>query len=268
MLWEELSSETLKEAADRCQRVCLLPIGVVERHGDHLPLGTDMYIGRAVAERAAGLEPAVVFPYYFMGQIMEGAHYPGTVAYQGELVFKLLEETCQEIGRNGFDKILLVSSHGGNKAFLDFFAQSMLGKGKDYVVYVASVLSLKKEQVTSLKEQFGDIELTPGKHAGFKETALMLAIAPQLVHMDRQDETQGASQDRDHKLQEEDVSSGFSWYARYPYHYAGSHLGATEQIGRAVLEMNAENLARAVRAVKEDNITSGLAKEFYAYAKR
>lgn len=268
MLWEELTSEKLKEAADRCGKVCLLPIGVVERHGDHLPLGTDMYIGRAVAERAAGLEPAVVFPYYFMGQIMEGAHYPGTVAYQGELIFKLLEETCQEIGRNGFEKILLVSSHGGNKAFLDFFAQSMLGKAKDYVVYVTSVLSLKEEQVTSLKERFGDMELTAGKHAGFKETALMLAIAPQLVHMDRQDAEQGVSLDRDRQLQKEDVSSGFGWYSRYPYHYAGCHLGAAEEIGRAILEMNAENLARAVRTVKEDNITSGLAKEFYAYAKR
>lgn len=268
MLWEELSSESLKIATEQCGRVCILPVGVIERHGDHLPLGTDMYIGRTVAQKAAECETAVVFPYYFMGQIMEGAHYAGTIAYQGEMIFKLLEETCEEISRNGFDKILIVSSHGGNLAFFDFFSQSMLGKARKYVVYVTSVLSLKEAQIAQLKDRFGDIELTPGKHAGLKETALMLAIAPNLVHMERQDKKQGISQDQDSHLTEEDISSGFSWYSRYPYHYAGNHLGATAEIGREILDMNVRNLTQAIKSVKEDRIIPKLAEKFYVNAKR
>ena len=80
MRWEELSGDQFASAIEECQGVCLLPLSVIERHGHHLPLGTDMYIGGEVCRRAALLEPAIVFPDYIFTQIPEARHVVGTIA--------------------------------------------------------------------------------------------------------------------------------------------------------------------------------------------
>lgn len=268
MLWEALSSKQLQQAAADCQGVCILPLGVIEKHGDHLPLGTDMYIGRAVAERAAEVEKAVVFPYYFLGQIMEGAHYPGTIACQGNTILQMLEVLCDEIYRNGFQKILIVSSHGGNTSFLNFFVLSLLGMNKPYMVYATSVLAFREGQTEALLQQFGEIDMEQGRHAGLKETALMLTIAPELVDIEAQDPAYSASLKRNQKLKQNDVITGFDWYSQYPYHYAGNHLGATPELGQEILALNVMNLAEAIKAVKEDKVMTELAKEFLKKSQR
>src|SRR5205823_1738545 len=62
MEWAELTGDEFAGAVEQCGGVCLVPLSVIERHGHHLPLGTDMYIGRELCRRAAALEPALVFP--------------------------------------------------------------------------------------------------------------------------------------------------------------------------------------------------------------
>ena len=78
VLWEELSAKEFETCVARSEGLCLLPIGVLEKHGDHLPLGTDMYIVTALAKKAAEQSYTVVFPYYFLGQIAEARHVKGT----------------------------------------------------------------------------------------------------------------------------------------------------------------------------------------------
>ena len=60
MRWEELSSDRFAEAVKECEGVCLVALSVIERHGHHLPLGTDMYEGRGLLSRVAELEPVIV----------------------------------------------------------------------------------------------------------------------------------------------------------------------------------------------------------------
>jgi len=62
MRWDELTSDLFPEAVQQAEGVCLLPLSCIERHAHHLPLATDMFIGREVCNRAARLEPAIVFP--------------------------------------------------------------------------------------------------------------------------------------------------------------------------------------------------------------
>lgn len=69
MYWEELTADDFAEAV-KSTGVCVIPMGVVEKHGNHLPLGTDMIIGRTIAEMAARLEPFVIFPYYYLDRSM------------------------------------------------------------------------------------------------------------------------------------------------------------------------------------------------------
>ncbi len=134
--WEELTASDFREGIRRSQGTCLLPFGILEKHGPHLPLGTDLLDVRYAALHAADQEYAVVFPEYYFGQIFEAKHEPGTVAYSTQLQLALLQETTDEMARNGCKKVLIVNGHGGNEHLLPFFAQSQLEKPRDYMVYV------------------------------------------------------------------------------------------------------------------------------------
>src|SRR5882672_1567728 len=91
--WEELTAADFRQAIQQSKGTCLLPFGILEKHGPHLPLGTDLLNVRYASLHAAAQEYAVVFPEYYFGQIFEAKHEPGTVAYSMELQLKLLQET-------------------------------------------------------------------------------------------------------------------------------------------------------------------------------
>src|ERR1700688_2107821 len=164
--WEELTAAEFRSAIDQSKGTCLLPFGILEKHGPHLPLGTDLLKVRYEALHAAEQEYAVVFPEYYFGQIFEARHEPGTIAYSTHLQLELLQETTDEMARNGCKKIIIVNGHGGNENLLPFFALSQLEKPHDYVVYVMGIV--------------GAPEGGPAKktsidmHAGESETSKML----------------------------------------------------------------------------------------------
>src|SRR6185312_147277 len=79
--WEELTAPDFVQAIHQSQGVCVLPFGIIEKHGPHLPLGTDLLDVRFAALHAAEQEYVVVFPEYYFGQIAEAKHEPGTMAY-------------------------------------------------------------------------------------------------------------------------------------------------------------------------------------------
>ena len=95
--YEELTSPEFMEAVIESDSTCLIPIGVMEKHGPHLPLGTDLIDVREIALRAAKEEYTIVFPEYYFSQIFEAKHQPGTIAYSTQLIFNILQETCQEL---------------------------------------------------------------------------------------------------------------------------------------------------------------------------
>jgi creatinine amidohydrolase/Fe(II)-dependent formamide hydrolase-like protein len=64
-------------------------MGVIEKHADHLPLGTDALDAMAIAERAVKIEPAVIFPFYYFSQIQENKNFPGTIALRHRVLARL-----------------------------------------------------------------------------------------------------------------------------------------------------------------------------------
>src|SRR5450432_4914762 len=106
--WEELTAADFRQAIEQSRGTCLLPFGILEKHGPQLPLGTDLLNVRYASLHAAEKEYAVVFPEYYFGQIFEAKHEPGTVAYSARLQFELLQETTDEMARNGCKKIVIV----------------------------------------------------------------------------------------------------------------------------------------------------------------
>src|SRR6201986_2939035 len=107
--WEELTASDFREGIHRSQGTCLLPFGILEKHGPHLPLGTDLLDVRYSALHAAEKESLVVFPDYYFGQLFEARQEPGTIAYSRELQLALLQETTAEMARNGCKKRLIVN---------------------------------------------------------------------------------------------------------------------------------------------------------------
>ena len=135
--WEELTASGLfVQAIHESKGVCVLPFGILEKHGPHLPIGTDLLDVRYAVLNAVQQEYAVVFPEYYFGQIFEAQQEPGTIAYSLATQLTLLQETVKEMARNGCKKITIVNGHGGNNSLLPLFAQSQLATPRDYVVYV------------------------------------------------------------------------------------------------------------------------------------
>ncbi len=130
------------QAITTSQGVCVLPFGIVEKHGPHLPLGTDLINVRYASLHGAEQEYAIVFPEYYFGQIFEAKQEPGTIAYSAKLQLDLLQETTGEMARNGCKKIVIANGHGGNSSLLPYFSQSQLASPRDYVVYVYGLPSI------------------------------------------------------------------------------------------------------------------------------
>jgi len=264
MLWENLTVLQFKQAVQDTG-VCIIPLGVLEKHGNHLPLGTDMFTARAVCQAAAEKESAVVFPYYFMGQISEARHYPGTVAVSHKSMMENLLEMCDEIARNGFKKILVMSGHGGNNSFLPFFTQQFTSIDRDYCVYTGFIGNYSHQQRKQIQEKAQKEDL--GQHAGILETSMIMHLQPNLVQMQDQDPAQGASQKRLDNITSRNLTTGFNWYANYPAHFAGDPTGASAEIGNMVFDMAVSNVAAQIKAIKEDDVSPQLSKEFIEYGR-
>jgi creatinine amidohydrolase len=259
MRWEELTGDRFAEAVKEVEGVCLIALSVVERHGHHLPLGTDTFIGREVLTRAAALEPAIVFPDYIFTQIPEVRHRAGTISIDGDLMIKLLDNVCREVARNGLKKVVLVNSHGGNFGLLALFNMLPLYSPRDYVIYVVQPFG---PQVAAVEVPW---ERSIDGHAGPGETSLILKIRPDLVHMETiPDENEGKALGRIKALRDAGVQTGVWWYADYPTHYQGDAHPATADAGDRMFEAMAQTVANAVRAIKADTEAKRLQDEFYA----
>lgn len=251
--WEELTAADFARAIKQSQNTCVLPFGIIEKHGPHLPLGTDLINARYAALHGSEQEYAVVFPEYYFGQIFEAKQEPGTVAYSPQLQLELLQETTDEMARNGCKKILIVNGHGGNNSLLPYFAQTQLAKPHDYVVYVY----LSPQFPPNRPQLHSKVNM----HAGESETSDTLVSRPDLVHLDRAGEESG--EDRNRLDLPTGVYTGIWWYAKFPDHYAGNGAVATKELGEYDMKVWSDDVANALRAIKSDQNSLRLQNEFY-----
>lgn len=261
--WDELTASDWPKALDSSAKTCILPIGILEKHGPHAPIGSDLIHVREWAARATKKEYAVVFPDYFYGQIYEARHQPGTFALPSTLVLQLLEATCEEIARNGFTKIVIINGHGGNPDLLRFFIQTQLEKRHSYAVYFFEPTpdSALNAQVKKLRKS----DASGDMHAGEKETSTLLYLRPDLVKMDSAKNESGANQKR---LSIPDAYTAIWWYASFPNHYAGEGAKATKELGKVITDFTVDALAKTLKAIKADTKTLQLQNEFYDRVKK
>lgn len=282
MKWEYLREEEFDDAIARSGGLCVIPLGCLEKHGQHLPVGTDSLKAMKLAEQAAELEDVVIFPGgMWLGDVAgyktvtdpKAARLRGGIGINPQTLFTVLEELCDEIARNGFRKILLLNSHGGNVSLLAQFVRNQCYKKRDYITMTMSatqpkivlpqnmypIVCERREEFPYLTDE--DMEAlrrfaetgTGGGHADWREVALIYAYYPELVAADRFDAESGLSTHRADHLQAAGVQSAYFWDSNYPNAYSGyPPFGCSENIGKAMAYLSAEYLAKAFKVIKED----------------
>lgn len=273
MLWENLREEEFERALSESGSVCVVPIGCLEMHGQHLPVGTDTQTCFYIAKEASLIESVVVFPGLYFGSVPGLNMWKGSIDLSLELRLKLLEELCSEIARNGFKKIMLLNGHGGNCPTLAAFVRNTLHKKKDYIVvsrneYQYGVQRLARElragqkfpELTEIDIQnvldFSDKKYLTG-HACVNESSIMLAINPDYVDMSRANALSGSDLHITDKYTNKpysiDGGVGF-WLLDHPNSFEGEHLEiSSANIGRVILRKRIEYQAEACRLLKEDD---------------
>jgi creatinine amidohydrolase len=182
-LLADLTSTQVAEAlAGPAVPVALLPIGAVEAHGPHAPLGTDTLISagmcrRAVAALAAEAEAHIlILPPLAYGVTRCAAAFPGTIGVGEETLHGLVVEVCESLAGQGLRHIAIVNNHfePAHVTTLRRAVETLNGRGGTRV------------RLLDLTRRGNASRLTPefqsgSCHAGRYETSLVLAEAPELV---------------------------------------------------------------------------------------
>jgi creatinine amidohydrolase len=177
--WEDLTMPDF-EARRQKHRTVILPVGSLEEHGPHLPLGTDTFHALEVARRLARLRPVVVAPPLFYGICRSTREHPGTLSLSGDTFRALLLDLGREFQRQGLTNLVFISGHAGGthlSAILEA-GERLLAELPTVRVAVVNLLELLREVLSApphLVQTRGDA------HAGEVETAIMLAAYPHLV---------------------------------------------------------------------------------------
>jgi creatinine amidohydrolase len=170
--WEELSWADLEEVA--AGAVGLVPVGAVQHHGSHLPVGTDTIVARAVCTAASERCGAPVLPAIELGCGEE----PGALSLAPAQLTGLARRWAAEAVRCGVRRLLFVNAHPGNAAALADAVDPGGELAPGARVGVAQWWALD----AVVASEVGD---APAIHGSRAETALLLAIAPELVRLDR-----------------------------------------------------------------------------------
>ncbi len=191
VLMEEMTWPEVKSAREQGTETVIIQTASVEQHGPHLPLLTDTLIGGHVAQMIARkLGKTLVAPVVRPGLSVHHMKFAGSFTTAPETFRTVVEEACTSLATHGFKNLILMSSHGGNFTFIDgigpYLQDSMTRKGYDVrIIPHVNILHYSRIQQDFLGEKFGVPLEEAGFHADVIETACMLVIRPDLVHMDR-----------------------------------------------------------------------------------
>ncbi|WP_132058056.1 creatininase family protein [Halorussus amylolyticus] len=180
----DLFDATWTDADAAATDLAILPVGSTEQHGPHAPLGTDALTAEAVAEAGAESHTGevVVAPAIPIGVAEEHRQFTGTLWVSDETFRSYVRETVQSLASHGWDRVVIVNGHGGNVAALREVAGTITRHDDAYAVPFTWF-----EAVGEHADDMG--------HGGPLETALLRAVAPELVREGRIEEArEGASE--------------------------------------------------------------------------
>jgi creatinine amidohydrolase len=251
--WSDLRTTDFA-ALDAASTVAMLPLGATEQHGPHLPLCVDQCLADAmVAEALKQLpeaSPVLVLPTQQVGYSPEHAQFAGTLTLPVETVIASWIALGEGVARAGLRKLLLFNTHGGQASLTDIVARELRVRCS-LIVYGCSWWNLPLSPAAS--SAFSAEEHRFGVHAGEIETALMLAIRPETVRMERAQDFPSTARGRaaGYPILGNGRSAKLGW-AMQDYNAqgaAGNAAAATPQRGQALLQAVGEQLALLLQEI-------------------
>ena len=265
-----LLAMSFSEVRDRLredgQDVAIVALGSSEKHGAHIPLGTDSYVTMEVVKRTAEAAdvmytPLVPFGYspHHMGEHLEGT---GTITLRAETYRRVMHDIARSLIFHGFTKIVFVSHHGSNTKPIDEIMRQLRYETGAFISYYKT--PTERDAIVVLDLFDNPPEETPGWHSSELETSVIMATGDDLVHMDR------AVEDRAHapaymtdKFSKLDGTATVKfegseniWVPMEHHEYCdtaviGNPFRATKEKGLAMLERMSAHLTSYVHEVRQ-----------------
>lgn len=254
--WIRNSETGLTKLQSMSKGVAVLPLASIESHGPHLPLGSDLLCLDHIVERVLEQESVAVLPILPYTFVAEARMFPGAVHIRSDLLMNLVENICDEVHRNDFDKIVMLHGHGGNVFLERGFTKRILEKEKPYAVYSVPVFAGRDEEIFALLEtkEYG--------HACEFETSLNMVACPELVNLKSlRKKTFRSRRGPDVGC----VTTPVDWFARHPEMAVGTPGKATLEKGKQVAQIWVDGIVECLRRIKKDKICRS---EMAAYSRR
>ncbi len=176
MTWLEV------EALDKTKVVVVLPLGALEQHGHHLPLGVDTFIVESISEHVESeiKDHMLLLPTLWLGHSPHHMHFPGTVSIHHELYSELILQSLSSLVEAGFTRFTLLNGHGGNGLPMQIALQELKNKFKsrtDLYICAFHYWNIARDPLTQIRQS----TLGGMGHACEMETSVMQYLYPALV---------------------------------------------------------------------------------------
>jgi creatinine amidohydrolase len=247
--WADLTAPELAGLVGR-DPVVVLPLAAIEQHGPHLPLSTDLVIGRGILAHACRSLPSdlpvLVLPEQATGSSLEHAAYAGTLTLSADTLGRVVHETAGSLARIGLRRLVVFNTHGGNKHVVD---AAGLRARSDHGMLVVKAHSFRLPRPAGV--DLPEKEWEHGLHGGAVETAMMLHLSPDSVRQDRVETFTSLGEELMERLAllRPEGSASFSWLAHdlNRHGVTGDARLATAEMGRLLVEGYGTSLAAVIQ---------------------
>jgi creatinine amidohydrolase len=181
-LLEEMNAVQVKRNVNE-KTIAILVFGACENHGDHMPFGSDFIFPMELAKRIAGKldkKNSIILPAIPYGLSLHHNEFQMTMSLEPHTLVMVIEDLLRSIIRNGIRRILIINGHDGNSAPIELAARTIKDKHPEAVISCLEAWWILVGEIThDLFEVWHGLG-----HGGEAETSAMLAVRPDLVHMD------------------------------------------------------------------------------------
>ncbi|MGI9206029.1 MAG: creatininase family protein, partial [Woeseiaceae bacterium] len=157
----------------------IIPVGSLEQHGDHLPIGTDFINGVERCKLIAQERDVLVAPVLMVGQSPYHMGMAGTITLSAETIVQVHLEAVESLIHHGFKRFIIMNAHGGNRAIttllVDQINQTTAGIAVNFGQAAAPFMEPDPEPPATVLD----------RHGGTSETSNSLYLMPSLVQLDK-----------------------------------------------------------------------------------
>lgn len=248
---KRLEALTSPEAGNRIAQgvhTAILPVGSVEQHGTHCPLGTDAFIARAISMGAAARLEALCLPPVWYGIAAHHMNFAGTLTVRPHVLSAYVEDILCSLAAQGFTSVLVLNGHGGNTGAIANAMVEAREKRPELFLAQSSVwLALQDVYETLPPEVRQDSWRMMISHGGLFETSVVMAVEEGLVKLDNVDP---APMDSFIRATDPAMTLTLKFEEIAPVGFGGDPRGASADLGLQFIEMSVEAIVSKYKAAR------------------